>query len=205
MNDLILKSYHQLSTNNHNKDTTESSYVIVLCSLLDISNADLVPYLERLIDDYFLLIELHSEELEKIIGICQIMLHMARAMHKWYPVELNYITETSCGDKGVLIVDLKKLTDAKKKPDSVRSFTDTLTELNTSRFRFDRQNLCDEPGSNENEEEEMIESMERIADEDKERTKEPELHIRLQKKCMELCVHLVSHPFKQVFFSKYVI
>jgi len=131
------------------------------------------------------------------------MLHMARAMHRWHPVELSYITETNCGDKRVMMVDLEKLTAAKKKPESVRSFVDTLAELDASRLRFEAMDSGETSGwegskGKEEEEEDMIESMERIADEDKERTKEAEPHIRLQKKCMELCVHLVSHPFKQV-------
>jgi hypothetical protein len=44
----------------------------------------------------------------------------------------------------------------------------------------------------------MVRSMEAIAKDDKERTKEAPLHIKLQTKCMNLCVHLVSHPLKNI-------
>ena len=70
MNDLILKSHNQLT------ETAPTymvqSHIHVLCSLLEISSSDLVPYLERLIDDYFLMVELHSEDSNKLYGICQV-------------------------------------------------------------------------------------------------------------------------------------
>lgn len=44
----------------------------------------------------------------------------------------------------------------------------------------------------------MVKSMEAIAKDDAERTKEAPLHIKLQTKCMSLCVHLISHPLKHI-------
>lgn len=70
MNDLVLKSHNQISLEQTTE--TKSAHVYVLCSLLDIANCDLVPYLERLIDDYFLMIELNSQDFTKILGICEV-------------------------------------------------------------------------------------------------------------------------------------
>jgi len=98
MNDLILKSNTQ-NRKQRKTDTDEftavtaasSSHVFVLCALLEISNSDLVPYLERLIDDYFFSIELNNSDYEIMVGICRIMITMSKSMRKWYPVKLNFV------------------------------------------------------------------------------------------------------------------
>lgn len=138
MNDLILKSHNQLTEISIvASNDTVSSHIHVLCSLLDISSADLVPYLERLIDDYFLMIELQSENSNKVYGICQVMLHMARSMRKWYPVELNFVRTSEVSGDDLINIDLKELAATKKKPDQVKSFVETLRELDQSRLGFE--------------------------------------------------------------------
>lgn len=207
MNDLILKS-HSLHTTletfvRKEGDNCQTSQILVLCALLDISNLDLVPYLERIIDDYFLMIELHSEDLNKLLGVCQILLHMGKSMQRWYPVELNF-----CSGDDLSNLNLKSLADAKRKPNNEKSFVTTLIELDQSRLNFENNEKKLGSDSNKNpteiieeNEEEMIRSMEAIAKDDEARTKPTPLHIKLQKKCMDLCVHLISHPSKQVRFN----
>ena len=95
MNDLILKSNAQsraiVSARSKQDSSIQASHVFVLCALLEISNSDLVPYLERLIDDYFFSIELNNSDYQIMMGICRIMLTMSRSMRKWYPIKLNFL------------------------------------------------------------------------------------------------------------------
>jgi hypothetical protein len=220
MNDLILKSYTQTRrivrvkpnagpSGPEEAETTEQlSHVYVLCSLLDISNVDIVPYLERLIDDYFMSIELSSQDNLILIGICNIMLHMSRSMRRWYPIKLNFLDETtSSGQDFLSNLNLKSLVKAKQKPECHQSFVVTLNEIEESIHDFrskeeallnDTQKSVDEI-LKENEQE--LESMQLKELEKEEEKKEPELHVKLQSKCMQLCIHLISHPYKQIRLS----
>ena len=105
MKDLILKSNKQnrvfaSKINQARNDVDDSivtssySHVFVLCALLEISNSDLVPYLERLIDDYFFSIEVNNSNYDAMVGICRIMITMSKSMRKWYPVRLNFVDTT---------------------------------------------------------------------------------------------------------------
>ena len=129
---------------------------------------------------------------------------MAKSMHKWYPVKFNFIMENSNSDN-LLSLDLIKLAEAKKKPDSTQSFADTLKDLSNSRFEFEsnEKNLQEDLEKDasqiiEENEEIMMKDMEKMAADEEARTKEVPLYIKLQKKCMDLCVHLISHPSKKV-------
>ena len=199
MNDLILKSHN----NAHDDGASISSHVFVLCALLDIANADLVPYLERLIDDYALLVELNSHDLNRLEGICRIMLQMSKSMHKWYPVALNFIEEERT-DK-MFNIDLRSYAASKRKPEYTKSFAQVLSECDQQRISFElntqqmdadlKKNVADIVEENE---EELLKNMESQLEQEQASKKTIPLHVKLQSKCMELCVHLVSHPFKQI-------
>jgi TELO2-interacting protein 1 len=212
MNDLVLKSHKQIRLKNkENDEATLESHVYVLCSLLDIANVDIVPYLERLVDDYFVSIELNSMDHTIIIGICNIMLHMSRSMRKWYPeVDLKFMNQDNAGEKFLSNLNLKSLVKSKQKPDYYRSFKDTLIEIEESINEFKmKQEETSETSNIESSIDQLVkeneEEMEKIGDEQIEKeqadNKQVQLHIKLQCKCMQLCMHLISHPYKQIRLS----
>ena len=137
MNDLILKSFEQ---SKRSKDANEGSesFVFALCALLDISDADLVPYLERLIDDYFLLVELSSHHLQVILAVCKIMQHMSKAMQRWFPVEINFTSEDYEQTERIAL-NLKEYSDLKQTKLLFNcDFTKTLQEINKNASTFEK-------------------------------------------------------------------
>ena len=63
------------------------------------------------------------------------MMHVARSMRKWYPSKLNFVRDDVKGDD-LINVDLDLLAAAKKKPDQLKSFVETLKELDQSRIHY---------------------------------------------------------------------
>ncbi|CAF0854331.1 unnamed protein product [Brachionus calyciflorus] len=191
MNDLILKSNNQnrllkscsvnsneLADEDLNK---QSSHVFVLCALLEISNSDIIPYLTRIIDEFFFSIQINPNEIRLILGVCRIMTYMAKSMRKWFPLKFNFIDEIDRKDE-FLNLNLQKLAQARKKSDYTKSMIDVINEINDSI----KSNIW-ESNKNENIEENSSEENKNIP-----------LHVELQKRCLELCTHLISHPFRQV-------
>jgi hypothetical protein len=56
-------------------------------------------------------------------------------MRKWYPSKLNFVRDDVKGDD-LINVDLDLLAAAKKKPDQLKSFVETLKELDQSRIHY---------------------------------------------------------------------
>jgi hypothetical protein len=56
-------------------------------------------------------------------------------MRKWYPSKLKFVRDDVKGDD-LINVDLDLLAAAKKKPDQLKSFVETLKELDQSRIHY---------------------------------------------------------------------
>ena len=200
MNDLILKSSKQNRTvknSTSSKETSQemnltaqSSHVFVLCALLDISNSDLVPYLERLVDDYFFSIEINGANYEVLIGMCRIMIHMSKSMRNWYPIECKYISK----EDDFINIDFKQLAKDKQKADYNKPFVDNLAEIDKNLNEF-KENLIN-LDKLEDKNQDQLEDDDKNEEEESE--KKVQLHVKLQSKCLTICAHLISHPFKQV-------
>jgi hypothetical protein len=224
VNDLILKSYkaqqkqqkrqkQQEHQEHQEHQEYQEQHVLVLCSLLDIASSGLVPYLERLVDDYCSSVDLLASSPQSacfIAGICQVMLQMSKSMRRWYPIkyaEQSYISMSenyADNDDGAreLLVDLSKFASMKRKDDYNKSLEATLHELDNALDEFNaaeknafakspndsEQMTTDCNGQDDNNNE----------DEGDSSKKSPPLHIKLQSKCVELCKHLISHPSKHI-------
>ena len=63
------------------------------------------------------------------------MMHVARSRRKWYPSKLSFVRDDVKGDD-LINVDWDLLAAAKKKPDQLKSFVETLKELDQSRIHY---------------------------------------------------------------------
>ena len=200
MNDLIVKSFSQTRQIKAKQNANnQPSYVFVLCALMDISNCDLVPYLERLIDDYFMLVELNSHDFDIMIGMCKIIRHMNKSMQRWFPVKFNFIDQESNEEKDLRIrFNLREYSDLKKAQNKFNSsFIDTINkiELNLKDFKKSENFFNDTQSHMDDQNQETEE------DQAEKSKKKIPLHVKIQCKCMELYTHLISHPFKQIRMS----
>ncbi|RNA26019.1 TELO2-interacting 1 -like protein [Brachionus plicatilis] len=182
MNDLILKSTNQNSLLKSDMDMNnddlnkQSSHVFVLCALLEISNSDIVPYLGRIFDEFFLSIQINPFEIRLILGVCRIMSFMAKSVAKWYPIKFNFIEEDKAQDD-LVNLNLKKVAQVRKKSDYSKSFRQTLEDIDEM-----REKIYESKSDNS------------VQEDDK---KVPE-YVKLETKCFELSIHLISHPSRQV-------
>lgn len=183
MNDLILKSNNQIRSFRFNENQQEqldkqSAHIYVLCALLEISNKDLVPYLERIIDDYLFAIRVQTRNSNLLLGVCRVMAYFSKAIRRWYPIKFNFIENSN----DLFAIDLEKFGNEKKKKDYTKSFYENLQEIEFSiKQEFSKE-------TTQEQEEEIQE----------EEAKKIPLHVELETKCLQVCTHLISHPFKQI-------
>lgn len=156
MNDLVLKS-SALNRNRKQRggnDDEHSSHVEVLCALIRVSDADLCPHLERLVDDYIFSAQLNPNNSSLIKAVCRILMFMAQAMRVWYPVKFNFVaTSTSSGggeqEENSYNYDLSTLNLAefvrhsKRREDEKKSFVEVLREVDAqfAKSQRDREDL----------------------------------------------------------------
>ena len=206
MNDLILK------INNSSKSQSDSlstnTNILILCSLIDISNYEIIYYLNRLIDDLFFKCEL-SNSFTLLNGLCSIMLKMAKSMRKWYPVKMDSVfierSEEEGSEENVEYnfnfahIDFKKVALSKKVKDYNRPFAQVLKEIDQNRIEIDnggsQMNMEDEDQSNQRSKDSETENDDIEGNTKK---KEAPLHVKLQTKCLDKCQHLISNPDKQI-------
>lgn len=138
MNDLILKSTNlkrkMTSTSDFNK---QSSHVNVLCALISVSNSDLCPHLERLIDDYFFSAQINSSNVEIIDDICKIVGYMAKSMRVWYPVKFNFVSDDDNYELSSL--SLEKYVNSKKANDAKKSFLESVREVDSYFIKIENE------------------------------------------------------------------
>lgn len=151
MNDLILKSNmqnRQIKSNlikANNSAESQPSHVFILCSLLDISNSDLLAYLDRLIDDYFISIEINSNNLNLLSGICQIMKHISYAIGRWFPIHVNYLKINNHlmlehSENSFINFDYVEYASQKKMTDYKTRFSEKLKKIDESFIKFQLEN-----------------------------------------------------------------
>lgn len=134
MNDLILK----ISTMRTREE--QSTLVLILCSLIEISDSQVTFYLNRLVDDLFFKCELDPANLSLVNGLCSIMSRMAKSMRRWYPVK------SDTNNNGVFWNDndefkfnfdnlnLERVARTRRSNDYFKSFVQTLQEVDADRI-----------------------------------------------------------------------
>jgi len=222
MNDLIIKStrnYQRFQAmRRQHEQSVQYSHVYVLCSLLQICDADLIPYLERLIDDYLMALEMRYAPNEAVayqlvLGICKIIGYMCGSMQtRWHPIKFNFLdnldqTDPTSGENEFFHLNLRKVVEAKQNKESFSSFLDTINviEANLIRFREEQDSKINETIKNDEIEEsfptekgESLDESEAFKEENDEKQKEVPLHVKIQCKCLTLCTHLLAHPVKRI-------
>lgn len=130
-------------------DYNDESHVLVLCSLLKISNSDLLPYLETLIDDYFLAVELNMFDNLSLRSMCRIILTMSESIYRWYPIDNNNDLVDLTNQNEFICIDLKKMAQKRKKNDSIKPFKDIIQEIDKSLMNKKPMKLVDNDNDND--------------------------------------------------------
>lgn len=134
MNDLVLKSNNLNRRRRRGSQTgsnLHSSHALVLCALIRVADADICPYLERLVDDYLFAAQINSVDQHLIESICSIVGYMTESMRRWYPVKFELLSTSSDDEDNYDLsrLDLEKFAFAKKKHDEKMSFVDGIREV----------------------------------------------------------------------------
>lgn len=138
MNELILKSNNlsrQLPDTNRLKDDSSSthqwSHVFVLCSLVNIADADLLNYLVRLVDDYVFAVQMQPKNVLLVDGICRIGAYVTKSVRRWFPIKLNFIEPEHQTDEEILFSRLNwsEYVRSKSKHDGQKTLSECLKEV----------------------------------------------------------------------------
>jgi hypothetical protein len=136
------------------------------------------------------------------------MITMSKSMRRWYPVKLNFLDTTKCpidsnsGGGGEEYkfenLDLKKISQSKKKETYTKTFTQILEDLakSSSQFKHKLEDLKHEESDDpEADTHDLLDDNENKNLDTKETIP---LQIKIQSKCLTMCIHLIAHPFKQI-------
>ena len=143
MNDLILKinkSSRALSDAN-----AANTNILILCSLIDISNFEIMFYLDRLVEDMFFKCEISPSDFVLLNGLCSIMLRMAKSIRKWYPINMQSIFVNKSADSenneeevefNFTSINFVKVANFRKLKDYNRLFVDVLAEIEKNKIKL---------------------------------------------------------------------
>jgi hypothetical protein len=90
-------------------------------------------------------------------------------------------------------INLKMYADAKKKPEYTKSFADTIREIEKE---LEEDLIKQKEEIKPEEEEDGLEELEKEQENDEK--KPAPLYVELQVRCLNLCQHLISHPYRQI-------
>jgi hypothetical protein len=143
MNDLILKINNAVKWHT---DSAATVNVLILCSLIEIADNEIVFYLNRLVEDLFVACELEPSNGVLLNGVCSIMIRTAKAMRRWHAVRFDSVFvadggggdgEAEDGDFDFGMIDFEKLATSRRTKEYNRPFLDVLRETEEGRVKID--------------------------------------------------------------------
>ncbi len=151
MNDLILKLSN--ASKNSSDLPAMNKNIQIICSLIEISNQEIIHYLNRLLDDLFFKCEL-TNNFTLINGVCLIMLNMAKSIRKWYPVKFESIffesDDSEMNFNFSKEINFAKLAQHKKAKDYNKPFVDFVKEIDQNRLNLNQNKMDFDEESDEN-------------------------------------------------------
>lgn len=167
---------------NIRKMSLNQSKLDLLCAIISICKSDIVTYLMRVIDEIMLNIEFSENYSKKyyLENICKFIILLGKSMKRWFH-------NSKC--------DLALNSSSNKSP-KILSFVETIKALQEEILNM-KKSMSDFIASDENEE---IIDDEVMSEEEEQVEKKPEIHIQIQTKCLELCIHILSNPNKQICY-----
>ena len=160
---------------------SKKSYLLVLCSLINICDVDIVNYLQQIIQNLFsnLELRLYNDNLSYLNFFCYALVYLSKSIRKWYQIPSSR--------------EVSKKREKKASKTYKQLIDEINEEIDRHKAEFIKFHKVDEDAKEEEEDEPNLENENGEAAE-----KKLPIQITIQIKCLEICQHLISYPNKQI-------
>jgi len=163
-------------------ENSEQSYLMVLCSLINICDVDIVVYLQQIIEKLFDKLQgrlYGSTGLSYLKIFCYTLVYLSKSIQKWFNIEkINNIYLVNDKTQSIM-KSYKKIID---------DINEEISRRKNEFINFHKSKLEEETNEDVDVEEKEEEPKEKILPNE----------IKIQIKCLEICQHLISYPNRQI-------